>query len=962
MSKPVIIRKSFNGGEIAPELWFRSDLEAFQNSCKSILNMNVTPWGAAERRPPTELLAKIDVATYGVPVKYLPFKFSSTEAFHLVFTDGSGSASPSSATADLIIFDAAGAMVTLAGASTLILDTVYDPDDLINLHYIGAYDYIYMTCGGSYPTQAINRFYDAGQSGNRWTVGEYELNFGPFDEQNLDVSHTMSINVSAYDAGTTYAAGDVVSGSVTIGGTVAINAVHAMPIDDILSQFLIQTSAPHGFVGGESVTLAGLPTVTFHSITFSNSSVSNLRAGNFALNNTYRVGQVYSATTFGIGEFAGVQSGTTFNNVSNANLWQYPIVTDQSSNGMNYKAEFVTRSVAVTGSIGAATSTIEATFVSLQSSNVGNALSNAAYWQVGGATTGVQAATADVVSSKDVFVSADVGRLLAVQDISDERLRGSWGSDQSSNPVNAYGTVTLKTEGGAWSGLLELQQSTDNLANWETLGSIRSVNGESNGSIERTITGSTNALRVRLTDWATPSGSYATKKCVWELSFVQDIFQLLKITAVTDAQNATVETISPLLTSLSSARWKFGEFGSARGYPRTLTIHDERLTLGGNVAKPNTIWASRVNDWNNLLPGDTDLAAYTFTVKSDSFDAVQWIRSTRELMIGTENSESTMGTMNDSEVISATNVKVKTHTYFGSANIQAVVTADLVFFVQDQKKRVRSSQYDFGTDQYLSSEMSIYAHHITDAGIKEMTFSRDPYSSLFFVMADGKAVTFTYERENAVKGWARIEMGGSASIISAASNFTPVGDSVFGIIQRNGEYTLEGFKKNVASTVYLDGQIQFVDDDYSAGVAVPINSTGAVVVRNDVQLAEGDYTIAGGTLTIPGHTDGTVTIGWPVSFEIVPTNPLEFGDFGVIKRCEAISVYLLNSGGCDVDINGITSPFQDSINLAATARLDGEYSLEVSGDYSTKVEIKLSGNHHKPFKLTGLGYNVSRHT
>jgi hypothetical protein len=325
-------------------------------------------------------------------------------------------------------------------------------------------------------------------------------------------------------------------------------------------------------------------------------------------------------------------------------------------------------------------------------------------------------------------------------------------------------------------------------------------------------------------------------------------------------------------------------------------------------------------------------------------------------MIGTENSETTMGTRDDTSVISPTNIDVRTQTYYGSANIQAVVTADLVFFIQGQARRVRSTQYDFGTDQYLSSEMSILAHHITEAGIKEMSFRRHPYSSIFFVLNDGTAVSFTYERDNQVKGWARMEFGGNGFVVSAASNYSETGDIIGGIVKRGTDYTLETFGSNTAGTVFLDAQARFENEDYSAGVTLPHPSTdGLVVVRNDELLAESAYTITGSTLTIPGATDGTVVVGHPAEFEIEPTDIIELGDHGLKKRISKLGLYLLDSGGCDISINGEDCPFQAGDTLAAGDRLDGEYQVSVGGGTESAVQIKLSGNHHRPFNISAFG-------
>ena len=75
MSNAGIIRKSFNGGEIAPELHYRSDLETYHNSCKALKNMQVTPWGGVTRYPPTKLLSQIDTATYGCLSNIFHFVF-----------------------------------------------------------------------------------------------------------------------------------------------------------------------------------------------------------------------------------------------------------------------------------------------------------------------------------------------------------------------------------------------------------------------------------------------------------------------------------------------------------------------------------------------------------------------------------------------------------------------------------------------------------------------------------------------------------------------------------------------------------------------------------------------------------------------------------------------------------------------------------------------------------------------
>lgn len=949
MSVPKIIRKSFNGGELGPELHYSSNLEVYHQGCKSLLNMQVTPWGSLFRRAPSEHIADIDTAVYGVPIKYVPFRFSLTEVFHAVFTDGSGSASPQASTADLIVYNTSGTVQTLTGASTKILNTPYDPDDLEKLHYIQVNDFIYMTCGGLYAPQKLNRYYDTGQAAQRWTFDEFELELGPFADLNTDTTHTLSIDVADWASGTTYAQGDVVKGTIAESETIDITHVQwtvsntFARYDDLVDQSYtwysahILTAASHGLEPGDSVTLSNCN----HTIV--QTGMDNATA---TINGSRTVTRVLSETCFEVNYAIRCKRDTISLSGTANDDWTlaqslYP---------------FDNWAVSVNGSMDAGSNNYETVFVSQQGSNLNKPLTDSAWWKVGGVAQGSVLASVGIESNVNLFTSDDVGRLVAVKDQADERLRDAWSANTISNPVNGYGTVILKTEGGAWGGLLELQQSTDGLSTWETIGTIRSENGESNGSIEREISGSKTAIRVKLSDWSAPTGTYETEKCVWELTFKQEIFQVFKITAYTDAKNVTAEPITPLVTTLLTSQWKLGEFCESRGYPRSLAIHDERMTFGGNAARPSTVWASRTNGWDNFLETDLDTSPYKFSIYSGT---IQWLTSGRNLMIGTDLHESTMGTRDSTQAITPTNIQVETHTHFGSAALQPVVAADLVFFMQGEAKRMRSSQYDFASLQYLSSEMSILAPHILQAGVAEMSFSREPWSSIFCVLKDGTACMFTYERDNRVKGWARVEFGGSGTIVSAAANYSQTGDIVAAIVKRGSVYSLESIGDTTTSTVYLDSQVQFVDQDYSAGVTVPWSSaTGLTVIRDDVELTEGagnDYTISSGTLTIPAHTDGTVTVGYKMTCDIEPTDLVEFGDHGLQRRLSKLSLYLINSGSTNVFVNDQDCPFQAGNLLAAGARLDGEQVLSVGGGTDSRTRIKFSFSHHKPFNLSAIG-------
>jgi hypothetical protein len=859
-----------------------------------------------------------------VPVKYLPFRFSLSEIFHIVFTDGSGSASPNSETADIIVFDEGGNQEVLAGADIKIIDTIFDPNDLNLIHKVQVNDFVYMTCGGDYPVQLLQRFYDKDQDANRWKISEWEHIGGPFNDQNTEDSHALNLSIDTYDSSETYSKGDLI---ISYGG----NSISGTPdwlwdrweaIGNNLYRLfysftMIGLSSGHGLKIGDIVRLSGVVGV---------GGASTMPQGDY--------GGVYSIISAGSTSVRLSLNG--YYDDSALNNSKVPTLVNDSP--ALRKAE-----------------NSDKFFLSLVDNNLNNTLpvsGETAYWREIFYSFG----NFKLLSTSNLFKSSDVGRELKIRNTYDERYptKDRWSSNAMSKAYAMQGTIRLKTEGGSWTGTLLLEESTNAGSSWQTIGKIESRDGSTNASIERELIGVRSLVRVRLIGYASVSGA-AVQACIWFLDAINPYYNFFRITDYIDTNAVRAQAISPIVPAdiRSDYRWSLGAFGERPGYPRTLSIHEERLVYGGTKEKPNTVWASRVNDWRNFLEGDLDVSPYTFTVKADSFDAIRWIRSARQLMVGTEASESTISAPDESRPISPTNVEVRTHTYYGSGPLQALVTADLVFFVQGQRRRVRSTQYDFGTDQYLSSEMSILASHITAPGIKEMSFHRAPWSMIFFVLINGRAVTFTYERDNRVQGWATMELGGGGIIVSGASNYSTTGDITGLIVQRDSGYYLEETRKG---TIYLDAQTVTEGVDYSEGAELPLAyGADAVVVHAGRVLDAEEYTLSGTTLTIPGATGGTVAVGYPYDFIVEPTDIVELGDFGAVKRSTKLGLYLLESGGCQVEINGKVSPFQAWAQADAGQLLDGEFQIPVGGGYSPGLSMRFTGNHIYPFRLAAVG-------
>jgi hypothetical protein len=951
MAKTQLIRKSFNAGELSPELHYRDDLEAYVKGCKHLTNMVPTPYGAVTRRPPFKLLSKIDTALYGVPVRYIPFKFSLTEVYHIIFTDGSGSLSTDPTTADLIIFDELGNQVifdgvvgvplsalpltlsqvvngpsTISSGFVAMATTIYNPADLHDIHFINVNDFVYLTCGGKYPVQAINRFFDKDEGSNRWKITDLDFIGGPLLDRNEDQSKNVTINAFTYDAAKTYSIGDVVVNSEVYDISDAYWVNLGSDFNKLKLVFVLAT----GFdvEVGDTVNFVNFamadPQDHYSTATSSETAAKNGPPVPQSLNGTYQVSSITAAGVMEIGYQVRCRGKT------NQAYPQLTFANAQLSVGTGFY------------------------YNSLVEDNLGNALTVPEKWEPTDSFVGV----VKVSSSSPIFLDTDVGRQIAVSTQNLVNPSGSFSENKVSDSFIGQGSIELKTSGGSWGGVLELQESINGGQSWVTLGEIRSISGGYNGSIDRLSKDPAAILRVSLSEYQEATGTGIIKACLWSITFLDEVNVYATITSVESEYLATASLTTPLFSPITDFRWSFGAFSNTSGYPFSLTIHDERLCLGGSQIKPNTVYASRVNDWTNFLKGTLDTSPYTFTVSSDSFDTIRSLKSSRQLNILTDNAENTMGSRDDNAVTSVTNISVSSHTNYGSNEVQAVQMADMIWFVMGQGRRVRASKYDFASDGQQSVEMSLFASHITESGVKEMSFRRHPYNSLFCLLNNGTGCTLTYEGMQEVRAWATVSTEGE--IVSAAANYSDTGDIIAGVVHRNGSCFLETFGAIDEGTVFLDNQTSWINANFDIGQAIKQDDDGnLVVVLDDTELVRDvDYTIAGGVLTIPSVTTGNVCIGRRIACRVNPTDISEVAPSGMVKRLTALGMYLLDSGTCTVKINGKESPFTDGLKWVAGQRESGLFELTTGGDYEQGLDVDITIDSHRHFTLTGLGYRL----
>ena len=248
------------------------------------------------------------------------------------------------------------------------------------------------------------------------------------------------------------------------------------------------------------------------------------------------------------------------------------------------------------------------------------------------------------------------------------------------------GTITIDvsftdwklTTGGTWNGYVELQQSLDGGTTWDRLSVVGDTTGTASKNFEvssETPAGANTILRV---SWIREAGGGN-----FDYNLYADspyIEGLVKITGFTDAHTVTADVINDLASTDTTTRWSEGAFSDYRGHPRTVTFHEDRLWFCGTEFEPATIYASVSGDYFNFLQG-TQVDSSIRRVP-ESPELAEWMVSKKVIRLGTSGGAMTIQSVDERENINVDTINTPSQSEYGSEYIQALLTNDVVVYVQ----------------------------------------------------------------------------------------------------------------------------------------------------------------------------------------------------------------------------------------------------------------------------------------
>lgn len=231
--------------------------------------------------------------------------------------------------------------------------------------------------------------------------------------------------------------------------------------------------------------------------------------------------------------------------------------------------------------------------------------------------------------------------------------------------------------------------------------------------------------------------------------------------------------------------WYEAAFGNRRGWPVSVSFHQNRLVFGGTPSVPNNIWMSKIGEYNNFDVGTglEDEAIFA-TLLSAQHHQICTIVSSYALQILTSVGEWAIS----NSPLTPSNVDIKQHTSVGCITTGFLPPQQIdgsTVFVSASGKDIRELDLDTLNDKYNSVDLCAFSKHLMNNPVS-MAYNSGTHQ-LFVVMDNGTMAVFNKYANTEIAAWARYTTDGQFKYVSVMNNETYV------VVKRKNTNYLEKF-------------------------------------------------------------------------------------------------------------------------------------------------------------------------
>lgn len=294
-------------------------------------------------------------------------------------------------------------------------------------------------------------------------------------------------------------------------------------------------------------------------------------------------------------------------------------------------------------------------------------------------------------------------------------------------------------------------------------------------------------ISVTASDRGNNFAKFTTNTDFWTPEYTGTRFLLSNKQWIIDEYISPTEVIAYIngtysVPSTPVSDWYEAAFSNVRGWPCSITFHQDRLIFGGSRSYPSGVWMSRVGQHKNFDVGTgLDDEAIFITLLSQQRQQICTVVSGDNLQILTSDGEWAIS----SKPLTPSVIDIKQHTSVGACGTRYLPPQKIegaTVFVSKTMHDIRELTLDDLGQNYNATDLCALAKHLMTDPI-DMAYN-DAVKQLFVVQSDGNMAVLYQNSALGISAWGQYKTYGkfmSVSVVDSVTYVVTMRDGVYGI-------------------------------------------------------------------------------------------------------------------------------------------------------------------------------------
>ena len=300
-----------------------------------------------------------------------------------------------------------------------------------------------------------------------------------------------------------------------------------------------------------------------------------------------------------------------------------------------------------------------------------------------------------------------------------------------------------------------------------------------------------------------------------------------------------VLSVNPAPTS----DWTEGSWSDYRGWPAVVEfLPQDRLIFGNTYLEPQTFWMTKTGNYYDFSRSSplVDTDGVTVNLPSREVNGINNLVPLTALLALTSSSEWSIG--DPGTILTPTSIEQRVNGYEGSNGVDAALIGNRAVYVQAMGSVIRDVGYELSSYSFTGSDLGVLANHLFfNKQIVSMDYQRSPDRLVWAVRDDGVILSMTYLREQEVLAWCWSDTNNGTDAFECVSVAPAIDyDEVWFVVKRGTARYIERMDRRLASTAPED---QFFMDSgvtYDGAPATTITGLTHLAGKTVAILADGN--------------------------------------------------------------------------------------------------------------------------